>query len=346
MYGENTAQLRTELSTLLQATRSGRGLDSLAPDAVALIGSFRTSITVWCQQAVAASNPDGALGGTTPRTRGPAEELRFRLAQTRTAYTAPLPLLEQLATPHPHYVVDLWRQAAKGAALGEHDFPAGLTYGALTDAEATTVLKDAAEVTRALTGIDRHYTTAIPGWEPIEEADLLGRAAVVCAAHAGYDPPDYAVDRHGWRPPAQLVEGPGLPGLAGVLQAENNLLVHLRHQPDGYSLRLIMDSQRIVSTRAALLSQSMPGHQELADKWERRSATYDLLIDQTRNLRGLLGTGHAAGEGALAASRIQNLNPDPPTSSHDSCGTSTCCSLTSTGASPTRSSPGLTTAAT
>ena len=123
MYGDSTAQLRDALGILMQLTRNGHSADDLPADAVKLIGSFRHSISVWCQQAVRASNPNAELGGTTPRTRGPAEELRFRLAEARAAYTAPLPTVEQLATPHPNYVVDLWRQAAKGAALGEHDFP-------------------------------------------------------------------------------------------------------------------------------------------------------------------------------------------------------------------------------
>src|SRR3546814_1010411 len=80
-----------------------------------------------------------------------------------------------------------------------------------------TVLKDASEITRALTGLDRRYTAAVPDWEPIDEADLLGRAAVVCAAHAGYSEPDYAVDRSGWRAPVRLADGPTLPGLGGVV---------------------------------------------------------------------------------------------------------------------------------
>lgn len=312
MYGDNTAQLRDALGTLMQLTRNSPGLDDLPADAVELIESFRHSITVWCQQAVRASNPHAELGGTTPRTRGPAEELRFRLAEAGAAYTAPLPTVEQLATPHPNYVVDLWRQAAKGAALGEHDFPAGLSYGHLTDDQAMTVLKDAAEITRALTGLDRRYTAAVPGWEPIEEADLLGRAAVVCAAHSGYGEPDYGVDRRGWRPPVRLADGPAIPGLGGVLQAENNLLVRLGYQPDAYSLRLILDSQRIVSHHAANLAPAVSGGRELTMKWAERAETYTLLVDQTRNLRGLVGHGVAAAEGALAAARVQNLSPNTP----------------------------------
>lgn len=309
MYGDNTAALRSELAALLQITRNQQGLDTLTPDDVGLIASFRTSLTLWCQQAVRASNPDGDLGGATPRSRGPAEELRHRLDQARTAYTTPLPDLDQIATAHPHHVVDLWRRAAKAAALGEHDFPAGLDYGNLSEHQAMTVLKDASEVARALTGLDRHYSAAVPGWEPITEADGLGRAAVVCAAHAGYDNPDYSVDQRGWRPPVQLVDGPALPGLDGVLQAQNNLLVHLRRQPDAYSLRLIFDSQRIISRGAVELCGQSPNREQIAAKWDLRHETYRQLIDQSRNLRGLVGNGLAAADGAIAAARMNNLCP-------------------------------------
>ena len=309
MYGDNTAALRGELATLLQITRNQQGLDTLTSDEVVLIASFRTSLTLWCQQAVRASNPDGDFGGATPRSRGPAEELRHRLDQARTSYTAPLPDLDQLATPHPNHVVDLWRRAAKAAALGEHDFPAGLDYGNLTERQAMTVLKDASEVARALTGLDRHNSAAVHGWEPITEAEGLGRAAVVCAAHAGYDKPDYSVDQRGWRPPVQLVDGPALPGLDGVLQAHNNLLVHLRHQPDAYSLRLIFDSQRIVSRGAVELCDQSPNREQTAAKWDHRHETYRQLIDQSRNLRGLVGNGLAAADGAIAAARMNNLSP-------------------------------------
>src|SRR3546814_3586418 len=195
MYGDNTAQLREALGTLMQITRNGSDVDDPPADAVELVGSFRHSITVWCQQAVRASNPHAELGGTTPRTRGPAEELRYRLAAARSAYAAPLPTVDQLATPHPNYLVDLWRQAAKGAALGEHDFAAGLSYGHLTDAQAMTVLKDASAITRALTGLDRRHTAPIRRREPIYDHDLLGRAAVVCPPQHGYSDPNYPRQR-------------------------------------------------------------------------------------------------------------------------------------------------------
>src|SRR3546814_20195180 len=123
MYGDNTARMRDALTSLMQVDRNSRGVDDLPTDDIKLIEAFRHSITVWCQQSVRASNPNAELGGTTPRNRGPAEELRVRLAETRDAYNAPLPTVEQLATTHQHYVVALWRQAATGTAIGQHHFP-------------------------------------------------------------------------------------------------------------------------------------------------------------------------------------------------------------------------------
>src|SRR3546814_17616203 len=91
MYGDNTAALRGELATLLQLTRNQQGLDTLTPDDVALIAAFRTSLTLWRQQAVRASNPAGDFGGATPRSRGPAEELRHPLDQAPPPYHDPHP---------------------------------------------------------------------------------------------------------------------------------------------------------------------------------------------------------------------------------------------------------------
>src|SRR3546814_12186867 len=99
--------------------------------------AFRTSLTLWCQQAVRASNPDGAFGGATPRSRGPAEELRHRLDQARTTYTAPLPDLDQIATPPPHHVVALPRRPAKAPATSAPHLPPGLAHAPLTQPTAT-----------------------------------------------------------------------------------------------------------------------------------------------------------------------------------------------------------------
>jgi hypothetical protein len=171
-----------------------------------------------------------------------------------------------------------------------------------------TVIHDAAEVTRALVGLDRRYAR-IPGWQQLKDPGRLGRAAEVCAAYSGYGDPDYSVDRRGWKPPARLIEGPGLPGIGGVLQAQHNLLLHLIKFPDAQSLRVIIDSQRIVSLDAARRLDASDA--DLAVRWQRRAETYGRLVHQTRDVGGLYGNGGpAAGQGSVAAARMQKLPAD------------------------------------
>ena len=149
--------------------------------------------------------------------------------------------------------------------------------------------------------LDRRYSN-IPGWQPLKEAGWLGRAAETCATFAGYDEPDYTIDLRGWQPRRTLVEGPGLPGLTGVLQAQHNLLVHLSEFPDARSLRLVLDSQRIVSRDAATFDPLA------ATAWTRRASTYLSLIHATNDIGGMVGNGGpAASEAALVASRIEQF---------------------------------------
>lgn len=51
-----------------------------------------------------------------------------------------------------------------------------------------TVIHVAAEITRALVGLDRRYAR-IPGWRQLKDPGRLGRAAEVCAAYSGYGDP-------------------------------------------------------------------------------------------------------------------------------------------------------------
>ena len=313
MYAENGGHLRAKLSTLLRQHRvqqrlGGAGSHSI-PETTSVderrllgeqIGRYRHSGLVWCVQAVRAANPRMNLQGTSTRTRGPAEELRYRLDVAIT-HSSGLPGLDELTTDQPFAMVESWRQVARAATLGEHDFDAGLGYGRLSQSQCLTLLKDASDVARGLVGLDRRYSN-IPGWQPLKEVGWLGRAAETCATFAGYDQPDYTIDLRGWQPRRTLVEGPGLPGLTGVLQAQHNLLVHLGEFPDARSLRLILDSQRIVSRDAATLDPLA------ASAWTRRASTYLRLIHATNDIGGMVGNGGpAAGEAALSASRIEQL---------------------------------------
>ncbi|MFT3872689.1 MAG: hypothetical protein QM714_08595 [Nocardioides sp.] len=321
MYGENTRLLRDSLRELLTQHRiqqriGGAGLHSVPATTTVTereqigeqIARYRHAVLTWCHQAMRAANPRINLTGTSARTRGPAEELRYRLDAAIDADPAGLPTTDELVSGQRFEMVDLWRQAARACALAEHDFDAGVGYGRLSEAECMTVIHDAAEITRALVGLDRRYSN-IPGWKQLKDPGRLGRAAEVCAAYSGYGNPDYSVDRRGWKPPTRPIEGPGLPGTTGVLQAQHNLLLHLIKFPDAQSLRVVMDSQRIVSLEAARrLTDSSP---ELAARWQRRAETYGHLVHQTRDVGGLYGKGGlAAGEGSVAAARMQKLPND------------------------------------
>ena len=312
--------LRAELTTLLRQHRiqhrlGGRGTPTMPETTTVgerqalreLIGRYRQMVLVWCLHAITAANPHINPEGTTGRSRGPAGELRYRLVAAIDASPAGLPTLEDLTTPQDFQMVETWRHAARAAALGEHDFGAGVGYGRLSEHQCKTVRRDAAEIARALVGLDRRYAN-IPGWQPLKGQSRLGRAAEVCATHAGNDPPDYSVDVRGWQPPMQLDTRPAPPGVDGILQGQRNLLVELRRFPDPQTLRLILDSQRIASHRLSSLVRKT--HSTLAAKWEKRRETYEMLIAETRDLRGLLGNGDAAGPAAIIATRAQRLTVD------------------------------------
>ena len=70
--------------------------------------------------------------------------------------------MDELVTEQPFALVDTWRQAARACVLGEHDFANGVGYGRLSEAQCLTVLKDAADVVRAVVSLDRRYAN-IPG---------------------------------------------------------------------------------------------------------------------------------------------------------------------------------------
>lgn len=317
MYGENSALLRTELATLLRQHRiqqrlGGPGTHTVPESTTAAerkalgeqIGRYRHTVLVWCLQAVRATNPHITLEGTIGR-RGPAAELGYRLTAAVEGSTAGLPALIELTTKPEFAMVESWRQAARAAALGEHDFDAGLSYGRLSDAECMTVLKDAAEITRGFVVLDRRYAN-IPGWQSIKNQGRLGRAAEACSAFTGPGDPDYTVDHRGWLPPPTIIDGPAMPGLPGVLQAEHNLLIHLTKLPTARNLRLILDSQRVLSHESSLRVRNFAP--ELADKWEARTKTYTALVRASRDLGGHLGTGElAAAEGANAIGRLQHI---------------------------------------
>jgi hypothetical protein len=319
MYGTNGRQLREELTTLLRQHRiqqrlGGPGSQSIPVTTTPeqreelgqLIQRYRYAALAWCLHAVVAADPRPGLEGTS--SRGPVEELRFRLTRSINMSNAGMPSLDDLSKPQDFAMVESWRYVARAAVLGEHDFPGLMDQGRLSHAECMTVLKDAAEVTRGLVVLDKRYDN-IPGWAPIRERARLDRAAEALAAFAGDVEPNYSVDQKGWRPPSATIDGGPVPGIGGVLQAEHNMLVHLSKFPTALNLRRVMDGQRILSHEAARCAPNIAP--DLIEKWLEREQTYKRLIDETRNVGGLAGDGGlAAAEAANAVGRLRRIHVD------------------------------------
>jgi hypothetical protein len=321
-YGANGGQLRAELTALLRQHRiqqrlGGAGMHtvpvSTTPEQRELMGEriqrYRYATLAWCLHAVvAAANPGVNVELTAKRSRGPSEELRHRLTQSIRMSHAGLPLMNELTTHEEFPLVESWRKIASAAVLGEHDFPGIMNNGRMSAAQCRTVLRDAAEVTRALVVLDKRYER-IPGWIPIRERGRLDRAARACALFATDDEQDYTVDDKGWRPPMAVIDGGPLPGIGGVLQAQHNMLVHLARFPDALNLRRVIDGQRILSHEAARLARNVAP--DLIAGWVEREQVYESLLHETRNIGGLVGHGGpAASEAANAVGRLRRLHVD------------------------------------
>ena len=330
MYGENGALLRAELAALLTQHRvqlriGGGGTHSVpitTTDAERkqigeLVRRYRQSALLWCWQAARAVAPRAASNLTRIEPspfrlpaihHGGLAALNHALEHAFESSSARLPVLEELNTPHHLPLVEHWRQVARAAALGEHDFDAGLGHGSLDARQTQTLISDIAATVRALVVLDQRYSN-IPGWEKLHRGERLGWAALACALDASLEPPDYALDARGWRPNAKVIIGPAKPGLLGVLQAEHNLVIRMRSFPSAMNLRLVVDSQRLLSAGLAPLAAKTDTNLEQA--WLARAQTYVDLQHQLRNIGGRVGTGGlAVTEAANAVGRLKTVRPD------------------------------------
>jgi len=323
MYGENGERMRTELAALLRQHRVQHRLDSSQSQssvereaAGLLILRYRHTVLAWCAEAVMAAKPlvfSSAMPAPANPFRASNEagaavsELARALHVARDASTAGHAPLELLSSPSDTAVVEHWRGAASAAALAEHDTN-GLAGMTLTAAQAEALAGDVAAVTQALVMLDHRYSNT-PGWEKLADRGRLGWAALATALDVSLGQPDYSVDQAGWRPRTKVLRGPVRPGVLGVLQAEHNLLVHLRSFPNATNLRLIVDSQRQISNSLAPLAERI--NSDYAARWVARGATYAVIQQQLRNVGGRLGHGGpAVGEAANATARLRALKHD------------------------------------
>jgi hypothetical protein len=315
MYGENGTAIRRELAALLRQHRIQHRLGGTSqPDRDSLglqIRRYRQTLLIWCTQAMRAASP--LMFSNLPtkpanpfRTGRPsvtaAGELARALNHARTQSSASPASSELLTTPSGNPVVEPWRQAARAAALAEHD-TGGELATRMNVPQAQALVGDVAAIAQGLVVLDHRYRNT-PGWESLSQRARLGWAALAAALDVSLGQPDYSIDDMGWRPKTKLIEGPAKPGILGVLQAEHNLVVRLKSFPNAVNLRLIVDSQRLLSR--ALVPFAAKVDQRLADNWEARASTYSLIQRQLRDIGGRLGKGElAAAEGANAVSRLR-----------------------------------------
>ncbi|WP_141012938.1 hypothetical protein [Nocardioides sambongensis] len=332
MYGETGQMLRTELTALLhqhrvrhylqqaeqaeQSTASRETSETSAgvERASGLLLQYRLSVLTWCIQACTAAQPL-AFSNQPPAKSNPfhpnpgaggvVHPLLKLLRDNREQQDTNLPTLAELTTPHTVPLVEHWRAAAKAAALAEHDIGGTDTHGILTTPQAQALVGDVAAITQALVVLDRRYHL-LPGWQPLAHPQRLGWATLAAALDTGLGQPDYTIDKLGWQPLVRSMRGAAKPGVLGVLQAEHNLLHALKGLPTARDLRLIVDSQRRVTTTLAVLAA--PVDQRLHDAFTRRAQSYADLHRALRDIGGLLGHGKAAvAQAATLATRTTKL---------------------------------------
>lgn len=314
-YGEHVSDLRRAMTALLERHRilqplGGPGSHTV-PETTSVeerrimgeqIQRYRYVVLSWCTSAVDSVAPK--FPAREANGAGPAEALRHRLGETTAAVSVGYPSMEELGSPHPNQLVGTWREAAKACVLAEVDFGSGIDHFRLDAAQARVVLKDAADFSRGIVVLDLRYRN-VPGWESLKNAGRLAGAAEVASVFAAGAERDFSVDRHGWRPPPAAIQGPPPPGIAGVVQAQHNMLVDLSSRPPtAMNLRRVLGSQAEVAHEAA--RHAAHAAPDLVETFLEREQTYRQLSHASRNLGGLVGHGGpAAAESSNARDRLR-----------------------------------------
>jgi hypothetical protein len=264
------------------------------------IQRYRAAVLTYCLEAMRAVTPTADLDGKD-RLRDPAIALRYQLEVARAAVPADA-RLSSLMMQRPHFeLVSRWQDAARIAIEGEREVVA-IRRQPLSREQQALVLKDAADLVRGLVVLDIRYKN-IRGWRFLEQKGRLMTAAT--AASEGLDriALDTSVDGFGWRPRPGMIEGPPLPGLAGVLQAQHNVAVDLSHFPSAFHLRHVMVAQADLSQRSASVAETAGS--PTAVSFKERATLYRDLVMASRPVGGRLGAGQiAAMESANAARRM------------------------------------------
>jgi hypothetical protein len=314
-YGDVASRLRETMTWLLERRRitqqlGGPGsfripVTTTEADRSVLgeeIQRYRAAVLTYCVEAVRAVTPTADLDGKD-RLRDPAVALRYQL---ELAHRAMLPdaQLSSLMMQRPSFeLVSCWQDAARIAIEGEREI-AAIRRQPLSREQQAKVLKDAADLTRGLVVLDMRYKN-VPGWQFLEQKGRLLTAATAVSEGLDAAALDASVDRLGSRPSRGIIEGPALPGLAGVLQAQHNVAVALSHFPSAFHLRHVLVAQADLSQQSARLAQQVGS--PTAASFQERAALYRDLVVASRPVGGHLGSGQlAALESANAARRMSS----------------------------------------
>ena len=318
-YGDVASRLRETMTWLLERRRitqqlGGPGsfripVTTTEADRSVLgeeIQRYRAAVLTFCLEAVRAATPTADLAGKE-RLRDPAIALRYQLDVAWAAVPADAQL-SLLMTQRPHFeLVSRWQDAARIAVEGEREI-AAIRRQPLSREQQAQVLKDAADLVRGLVVLDVRYKN-VPGWRFLEQKGSLMTAATAVSEGLEASTLDDSIDGLGWRPTPGIIEGPALPGLAGVLQAQHNVAVALSHFPSAFHLRHVLVAQADLSQQSARLAEAVGS--STAASFQERAALYRDLVVASRPVGGHLGFGQvAAVESANAARRMASSRAD------------------------------------
>ena len=312
-YGDVASRLRDTMTWLLERRRitqqlGGPGsfrvpVTTTETDRMAMgeeIQRYRAAVLAYCLEAVRAATPTADLDGKD-RLRDPAVALRYQLEIAHPGTPADVELSTLMRQRPSFELVSHWQGAAKLAIEGEREI-AAIRRQPLSGDQQAQVLKDAADLVRGLVVLDIRYKN-VPGWRFLEQKGRLLTAATAVSEGLEATDLDASVDHLGWRPTPGMIEGPALPGLAGVLQAQHNVAVALNHFPSAFHLRHVMVAQADLSQQSARLAKAVGS--STAGAFQERTMLYRDLVVASRQVGGELGSGQfAAVESADAARRM------------------------------------------
>lgn len=319
-YGEVTARMREQLIWLLERRRiqqrlggpgSFRSPVTTTEEQRALLGGeimrYRDTTLTYCLQAIRAAAPR-SKGMLRESNLDPVDRLRDLLARHTLAPAPPGPprpaLSELLAVSPAFELVGGWQKLARGRRRGR----AGGGGPARASAHPRPGPDDAEGHRRCRPrgGAARRPSPADPGLAGPAASRRLAMAAEAVSTRAAdriAGRADASVDGIGWRPTPGRIEGPALPGLAGVLQAQHNVVLDLATVPTATNLRRILITQAQLSRDEARLAASLAP--ELVVRFADRATLYRELAVGARTVGGELGDGRVAAlESGNAAARI------------------------------------------